>query len=40
MKGIIYPNSNSSWVNPIQYVPNNGDFIIAMNENWIDPHWG
>nr|GEY02905.1 reverse transcriptase domain-containing protein [Tanacetum cinerariifolium] len=30
---IIYPNSNSSWVSPIHYVPKKGGITVVKNEN-------
>lgn len=31
--GIIYPISNSSWVSPIQYMPNKGELIVVASQN-------
>ena len=31
--GVIYPISDSSWVSPVQVVPNKGGTIVVKNEN-------
>ena len=31
--GIIYPISDSSWVSPVQCVPNEGGITVVPNEN-------